>query len=131
MPEAITLTVGRRRIELSHPDKMLFPKARVTKRELAEYYGAVAHVMLPHVRDRPLALESFPGGVERHGFFLKAVPAHFPDWIRRVEVSKRGGSLTQLTVRDAATLVYLAGQNVITPHIWLSRIDAPRDAIPR
>jgi bifunctional non-homologous end joining protein LigD len=54
------------------------------------------------------------------------VPDHFPDWIERVEVTKRGGTLTQVIARDAATLVYLASQNVITPHIWLSRADRPR-----
>ena len=61
---------------------------------------------------------------------MKSVPEHFPDWIRRVEVAKRGGSLTQVVADDAATLVYLAAQNVITPHIWLSRIDEPKQARP-
>jgi bifunctional non-homologous end joining protein LigD len=80
--------------------------------------------MLPHVRGRPLALESFPQGTDHRGFFLKSVPPHFPGWIETAEVPKKGGSLTQAVAANAATLVYLAGQNVVTPHIWLSRIDA-------
>lgn len=82
--------------------------------------------MLPHLRGRPLAMKSYPQGIDHDGFFMKSVPAHFPDWIERVEVAKRGGTITQMTIESAAALVYLAGQNVVTPHIWLSRIDRPR-----
>ena len=82
--------------------------------------------MLPHISDRPLALEAFPQGIEEHGFFMKSIPKHFPDWIATAEVPKRGGSLTQVLAREAATLVYLAGQNVVTPHVWLARADELR-----
>jgi bifunctional non-homologous end joining protein LigD len=113
-------------IEISHPDKVLFPRARVTKRDLAEHYRRVAALMLPHVRGRALALEAFPDGVERSGFFMKSVPRHFPDWVHRATLSKRGGTITHVVADDARTLVYLAGQNVVTLHTWLSRADEPR-----
>jgi bifunctional non-homologous end joining protein LigD len=121
-----TIRSGRRRIEITHPDKVMFASAGVTKLDLAHHYEQVGPAMLPHVRDRPLALESFPGGADRRGFFLKSIPSHFPDWIATAEVPKRGGSLTQVLATDVATLVYLAGQNMVTPHIWLSRVDQPR-----
>ena len=57
---------------------------------------------------------------------MKAVPEYFPDWIHRATVQKRGGTVTHALADDAATLVYLAGQNVVTPHVWLSRADEPR-----
>ncbi len=80
--------------------------------------------MLPLVRDRPLALHSFPRGIEGEGFFLKSAPKHFPDWIPRARVPKReGGALEQAVARDPATFVYLAGQNAVTPHVWSSRVD--------
>ncbi len=126
MAEEATLEVGNRRVAISHPSKLLFADPPVTKLDLAQYYDRVAPVMLPHLRDRPLALQAFPAGIERHGFFLKSIPKHFPDWIATATVPKRGGSLTQVLANEAATLVYLAGQNVITPHIWLSRADLPR-----
>ncbi len=121
-----TLRLGRRTVEISHPDKVLFPGAGITKHDLAVYYERVAAAMLPLVRGRPLALQAFPAGIERPGFFLKAVPASFPDWIARVTVPKRGGSLVQALAQDAATLVFLVGQNVVTLHVWLSRADALR-----
>jgi bifunctional non-homologous end joining protein LigD len=114
-----TLHVGRRDIQISHPDKRLFPDPPITKLELARHYERVAGAMVPLARDRPLALQAFPDGIEGKGFFMKSVPKYFPDWIRTATVPKKGGTLTQVLADDAATLVYLAGQNVVTPHLWL------------
>jgi bifunctional non-homologous end joining protein LigD len=121
-----TLAIGRRRVMISHPDKALFADPEITKLQLARHYERVAEAMVPHVRDRPLALQAFPNGVAEQGFFMKSVPKYFPEWISTVTVPKRGGSLTQVLGQNAATLVYLAGQNVVTPHVWLSRADQPR-----
>ena len=121
-----TIAVGRRQVPLSHPAKALFTDPEITKRQLAEHYENVADAMIPLVRDRPLALQAFPNGIDQPGFFMKSVPRYFPDWIATATVPKRGGTLTQVLAQDAATLVYLAGQNVVTPHIWLSRADEPR-----
>ena len=120
------LRVGRRRIGISHPDKLLFGAAHVTKLDLARHYERVAPAMLPYVAGRPLALQAFPKGIDAGGFFMKAVPGHFPDWVERATMAKRGGTITHVLVSEAATMVYLAGQNVVTPHIWLSRADDPR-----
>ena len=117
------IRAGRRTVEISNPDKVLFPDAGLTKLDLAEYYARVAPVQLPHIRDRPMNLHVFPQGVEQRGFFLQDIPEHFPDWIERVTVPKRGGTVTHAVAREPATLPYMAGQNVITPHVWSSRVD--------
>src|SRR3954454_694700 len=119
------LHIGRRTISISHPEKVLFPAANLTKHDLARHYERVAPAMLPYVKDRPLAVQAYPNGIEQHGFFMKAVPDYFPDWVDRVTVDKKGGTVTHVLANDAATLVYLAGQNVVTPHTWLSRADEP------
>jgi bifunctional non-homologous end joining protein LigD len=119
-----SVRAGRRSIDITHADRVVFPEAKVTKLGLARHYAAVAPFMVPHVRDRPLAVQSFPQGVAGKGFFVKNAAKHFPDWIRTAHVPKReGGALTQVLANDAPTLVYLAGQNAITPHIWTSRAD--------
>jgi bifunctional non-homologous end joining protein LigD len=112
-------------VEISHPDKVLFPGDGITKGDLAAYYEQVSEWMLPHVKNRPLSMQRFPDGVEAKGFFHKDIPDYFPDWIRRVEVPKANGTVTHVVATDAATLVYLVGQNTITPHVWLSRADRP------
>jgi bifunctional non-homologous end joining protein LigD len=123
--DTVELRIGRRTVSISHPDRALFTGPEVTKLALARYYETVGATMLPHLRGRPLALQAFPAGVAQKGFFLKAVPAHFPPWIARATVPKRGGSLAQVLAENTATLVFLAGQNVVTPHVWLSRADRP------
>ncbi len=83
--------------------------------------------MVRHVRDRPVAMQAFPAGIEGAGHYMKDRPKHFPDWIPDVRVEKRGGSLRHVLIRETAALVYLAGQNVITPHVWMSRADGIRE----
>jgi bifunctional non-homologous end joining protein LigD len=115
--------VGRRIIEITHPDRVLFPKDRITKADLVDYYARVAEVMVPHLRDRPLSQHQFPGGIEGGSFWKKQIPDHFPEWIGRVKVDTEKGPQVQILGNDAATLAYLANQNCITPHVWLSRAD--------
>jgi bifunctional non-homologous end joining protein LigD len=120
------LTIGRRQVRITHADRTVFPEPKLTKLDLARHYERVAPLMLPYVRDRPLALQAYPEGIEGEGFFLKAVPRYFPTWVKRATVPKKGGTITHILAQDAATLVYLAGQNVVTVHTWLSRADKPR-----
>ena len=115
-----------RDVRISNPDKVLFPEAGVTKRELAAHYERVAPAMLPHVRGRPLTIHAFPGGIGGEGFIMKSIPRHFPDWVARARLSKRDGTVTHVLADDAATLVYLAGQNAIALHVWSARADEPR-----
>ncbi|MDQ6817940.1 MAG: non-homologous end-joining DNA ligase [Actinomycetota bacterium] len=121
------LRVGRRSVRITHPERVVFPSAGLTKLDLARHYERVAPLMLPYVRDRPLALQAFPEGIEGDGFFMKAVPRYFPEWVERATVPKKGGTVTHPLAQNAATLVYLAGQNVVTFHTWLSRVDALRE----
>jgi bifunctional non-homologous end joining protein LigD len=111
----------KRDVRISSPDKELFPG--ITKRDLAGYYERVGRIMVRHVRDRPVAMEAFPAGISAPGIYLKNRPKHFPDWIPGVSVKKHGGSVSHVVIRETAALVYLAGQNVITPHVWTSRAD--------
>jgi len=110
-----------RDIDISHVDKVFFPDAGITKGDLLDYHVRVAELMLPHLRDRPVAVKRYPDGLDGQGFFQKNAGAHFPDWLRRQEIPKRdGGSLDHVIVDEPATLVYLADQGTIEFHPWLS-----------
>ena len=115
--------VDGREIQISRPEKVLFPDDGITKGELIEYYARIAPRMLPHLRDRPLTLERYPNGINTKRFFQKEVSSYFPDWIQRVSMEKVGGRVTHVVCNDTATLVYLANQACVTPHISLSRLD--------
>jgi len=123
--EAAEIEAGGRRVRVSRPEKALYPEAGITKRDLAEYWAGIAEVALPHYRDRALSVERYPDGVGESGFYQKHVPDHWPDWIRRVELPKEGGTVVHAVVEEAATLVYLADQGAITPHLALARLEAP------
>jgi bifunctional non-homologous end joining protein LigD len=121
----MNVRAGRRSVPISHPDKVLFPRDWITKADLARYHAEIAPAMVPHTRDRPASMHVFPDGIDGHGHYAKNLPRHFPDWIPRATVPKRGGTITHVLANDPATLVYLAGQNTIEVHVWPSRADRP------
>jgi len=107
---------------ITHPEKVLFPEDGITKGELASYYEAIAPVMLPHLRGRPLTMERYPAGIGRQGFWQKDVSKGFPDWLERVEVPKKDGVVHHPVVTDMPSLLWTANQNTITHHVWSSRV---------
>jgi bifunctional non-homologous end joining protein LigD len=122
----MTLKVGRRSVRISSADKILFPDDGITKADLANYYAAVAPVMAVHTRDRPLNLWRWNRGIDNEVVIQQAIPKGAPDWVKRVTVSRRrGGEVTHAVGGEAATLVWLANQNCITPHVWTARADKP------
>lgn len=114
---------GSRTVKISNPDKVFFPDAGITKGDLIDYYEEIAETMLPHVRERVVAMHRFPNGIRGEAFYQKEVPDYFPDWIERTTVKKEKGSIEQLMINNTETLVYLANQACITPHTWLARVD--------
>lgn len=106
---------------ITHPEKILFPDDGITKGELASYYEAIAPVMLPHLRRRPITMERYHRGIASPGFFQKDVSKGFPDWLERVEVPKQGGTVHHPLANDKRSLLWLANQNSITIHVWPSR----------
>ena len=123
----LTVRAGRRSVEVSNAEKVLYPDDGITKADLAEYYEHVAARMLPHVRERPIAMERYPDGIDGGRLFQKNVSRHFPDWIARARVRKVGGFVTHVIVDQPATLVYLANQACITLHTFLSTVDRIRN----
>ena len=107
---------------ITHPDKVLFPDEGITKGELAAYYEAIAPVMLPHLRGRPLTMERYPAGIGQKGFWQKDVSKGFPEWLQRVEVPKKDGVVHHPVVTDVRSLLWVTNQNTITQHVWTSRL---------
>ena len=111
---------------ISHPDKVLFPDSGITKGELCAYYEAIAPLMIPHISGRPVTMERYPAGIGKKGFIQKDVSKGFPARLERVGVDKRsakdGGTVHYPLVNDARSLVWLANQNSITPHVWTARV---------
>jgi bifunctional non-homologous end joining protein LigD len=110
-------------VEITHPDRVLFPADGITKRDLVDYYGEVADTMLPHLRDRPLSAQRFPRGIGEQGFVQQDFADSLPDWMSGVEVDKEGGTVVHPLAERREALRWLANQNCITLHMWQSRRD--------
>ncbi len=110
------ISIDGREAKITRPEKVLFPKDSVTKRDLIDYYRHIAPFILPHLRGRPIAMERYPDGIDKSGFFHKAVPSYYPSWIRTAVIEKKtGGTVRHVVCEDPATLAYLANQACITP----------------
>lgn len=113
-------------ISVTSLDKIFFPKEGYTKGDLIEYYERVSEFMLPHIEDKMITMIRFPNGIDDKRFFQKDTPDYFPDWIETKCIKKKDGGETHYVIcNKQATLVYLANQACITPHIWLSKKDKP------
>jgi len=120
------MKVGKHTIHISHADKVLFPDDGITKGDLIDYYARIAAVMLPYLKDRPVTMRRFPEGIHQEGFYQQDISDYYPDWVGRASMAKReGGRITHVVCNDKASLVYIANQACITPHVWLSRQDKP------
>jgi len=117
------IRIGRHVIETSKEDKVLWPDDGITKGDLVGYYQEIADAMVPHVKGRPLTMQRFPDGIGRSGFFQKDASEYFPDWIHTERLRKEKGSVDHVICDNAATLVYLANQAVITVHVGTNRVD--------
>jgi bifunctional non-homologous end joining protein LigD len=106
---------------ITHPEKVLFPQDGITKGDLAAYYESIAPIMLPHLAARPVTMERYPTGIANKGFWQKDVSKAFPAWLERVEVPKKDGTVHHPLINDTRSLLWMANQNTITPHVWGSR----------
>ena len=108
-------------IEISNKDKILFPKSKIKKLDLINYYEKISKTMMPHIKDRPIVMHRFPDGIKTSGFYQKNVSDYFPKWISTIKLKKEDGTVEHVLCQNKATLVYMANQACITPHIWLSK----------
>jgi len=107
---------------ITHPEKVLFPKDGITKGDVAAYYDAVAAVMIPHIRRRPVTLERYPAGIGRKGFLQKNVQAGFPEWLKRTDTPRKSGGVVHYPLAcDRRSLLWMANQNTVALHVWTAR----------
>jgi DNA polymerase LigD, polymerase domain len=116
------IRIGSRKIETSHESRILFPRDGITKGDIIEYYRRIAPAMVPHLKGRRLTMQRYPQGIDGEAFFQKSISDYFPAWVHRVTVPKKGGTVTHAVCDNPATLVYLANQGCLTPHVGLARI---------
>jgi bifunctional non-homologous end joining protein LigD len=122
--QASTIVEGRE-LKLSNLDKTLYPQAGFAKRDVIEYYAAVAETLIAHLQARALTVKRWPDGVEGKAFFQKQAPAHRPEWVRTVTLPSEKKPIDYLLADDHATVVWLANLAALELHVPLARAEAP------
>jgi bifunctional non-homologous end joining protein LigD len=124
--ESVEVELGGKRLNLTHLNKVWFPKNPVLrKRDVLAYYLRVAPHILPFLKDRPMVLKRYPNGIGGKFFFQKAASASRPAWIRTVliESKDRGEDIPYFLVDDVADLLYLTNLGCVDHNPWSSRAD--------
>lgn len=132
--KTVTLALDSHRVKVSSPDKVMYPEAGFTKQDVIDYYLAVAEVMLPQLRDRPVTQIRFPDGLGGDRFYQKNVSPYTPKWIRRCEISASPGSTKPAKqvryplIDNEAGLVWFANQAALELHTPQYRL-GPRGGV--
>lgn len=132
--DGLTLAVGEARIKLTNLNKVLWPSGKDhperTKRDLIRYLALVSEHMLPHLRERPMNLTRYPGGIDKPHFFQKHWAFPIPDYVARVSLYSEHtkGDQEYIKVENLPTLLWLGQLANIEFHPWLSRVTAGPDA---
>lgn len=122
MEQSAVVEIEGKRLTLTNLDKVLYPAAGFTKRQVIDYYIRVAPVLLPHLKDKPLTMKRFPGGVDEEFFFEKNAPKHRPEWVKTAPIWSYGNKrhVNYILANDLATLVWVANLASLELHPSLS-----------
>lgn len=118
-------------VTLTSPDRVLYPRDKITKQDVAAYYDAVAEPMLAALRDRPLALEHWNQGIDKPSWFQQNIGKEGPEWLATIDTptrTGRRGTVKHLVADRRDALRWLAQMSVLTIHMWHSRgasLDSP------
>ncbi|HSR05806.1 MAG TPA: DNA ligase D [Bryobacteraceae bacterium] len=112
------ITIDGHRLKFTNLDKLFYPKDGYRKRDLLNYYDAVAPLLVPHLKGRPLSLKRYPNGIDKPFFFQKQIAESFPKWLHTAVADE----IEYVIGDDRATLLYLVNLGCIDHNPWMSRV---------
>ncbi len=116
-----TLDIDGHLLKFTNLNKVFYPVEGYTKRDVINFYAAVADLLVPHLQGRPLSLKRYPNGIDQDFFFQKDASG-FPDWLHREELADDQESKTRVICDDKASLLYLANLGCIDQNPYMSRL---------
>ena len=120
--EEVFLEIEGHRLKFTHLNKVFYPREGYKKRDVINYYNAVAGLILPHLYDRPLSLKRYPDGIDAEYFFQKKAPKGTPSWVRTAPIVDENKTTDFIIAEDRATLLHLANLGCIDQNPWMSRV---------
>lgn len=116
------LKINNRQLKLTNLNKIFWPKEKITKGDLINYYKEIAPIILPYLKDRPQSLLRYPNGIEGESFFQKNVSNLKLDWMMRARVKHHKETIEYMLIQDEASLLYVINLGCIDLNPWSSRI---------
>jgi bifunctional non-homologous end joining protein LigD len=113
------LPMAESRALLTHGDRVVFPKEGYTKADVFEHYRQVAPLLVPVLKNRPISVQQWPGGIQAPGFFKHDLSGK-PDWLPTLHVKHSDREIDHVNVKDTEALLWLANQSALTLHMWSS-----------
>jgi DNA ligase D len=127
--EAHLLAIAGREVTISSPEKLLFPKAGVTKLDLVRYYLRVSEPVLRTMGGRPVLMQRFPDGAGGPSFFPTRVPKNAPDWLKTTTVQTVNGTPSRaLVIADLAHVAWAVNLGCLGFHVWPATAADPEHA---
>jgi bifunctional non-homologous end joining protein LigD len=122
--DAVLTPVPGHSVQLTNLDKVFFPVAGITKRDLLQYYADVAPLLVPYLTGRAMVLKRYPNGIDADFFYMKRTPANKPPWLRTCAIEHGSGSVIDFPiVDDVAGLLWVINLGCIDLNEWYSRCD--------
>ena len=115
--------------KLTNPEKVLFPRDGITKRDVWDYYTAIAPTMLRHLAGRPLTMQRYPDGIDGEEWYQHRSPLKAPGFVRLVDTGPRHDKKHRIVCDSLDTLQWLANLAALTLHQWTSHV--PPEATTR
>src|SRR5215218_9253629 len=120
----VELTIAGKRVKLTNLDKIFWRDARITKRDLLQYYADVAPALLPHLVDRAMVMKRYPNGAAGKCFFMKRAPTPRPEWIETCSIEHASGNVIDFPmIQDLASLLWVVNLGCIDLNPWYARCD--------
>lgn len=113
---------GKSTLELTHLDKIYWPKEGYKKKDLIAYYQSIASYILPYLKNRPITLHRYPDGIEGKEFYQKDLPPSHPKWLKTCEITQEGKVNHYLLIQDIKSLLYAVNLGSIDLHPFISRV---------
>ena len=127
VPDEVTdavVTAGGREVRLTNLRKPFWPDLGITKGDLIQYYADVAHVLLPHISNRPMVMKRYPNGAAGEFFFMKRAPSPRPQWIRTCRIDHGSKGIIDFPViDDLPALLWVINLGCIDLNQWYAQCD--------
>ena len=122
--DTIEVRLGAQSVHLTNLRKPFWPELGITKGDLLQYYADVAHVLLPHLRDRAMVMRRYPNGAAGKSFFMKNAPTPRPEWIEICSIDHGDGKVIDFPmIQDLPALLWVVNLGCIDLNQWYSRCD--------